>query len=264
MNDSLTALITNDDGIDSPGLHQLAAAAVAAGLNVIIAAPAEQASGSSAAITAAEDDGHIMVRPRQIESLSEVPAFAVEAAPALIALMGTQKAFGPASDLVLSGINHGANVGRAILHSGTVGAALTGSINGTRAMAVSLDVPLGSEPQNWDTAATLAARLIPLLLNQPEGTTLNLNVPDHSHQQLPEYRVASLAPFGAVQTTVTQDDQQSFRRSVIEVDTADEPNSDARLLSAGFATVTALNSLSEDGSSAVYRDIRSGVEGLSV
>lgn len=259
MNDSLTALITNDDGIDSPGLHHLAAAAVDAGLRVIIAAPAEQASGSSAAITAAEDGGQIIVRPREIESLSGIPAFAVDAAPALIALMATQGAFGPAPDLVLSGINHGANVGRAILHSGTVGAALTGSINGTRAMAVSLDVPLNSEPRHWETAGTLVTRLIPLLLEQPEGTILNLNVPDRSPEQLPKYRVAGLAPFGAVQTTVTQDGQQSFRRSIIEVETADEPDSDARLLSAGFVTVTALNSLSEDSSSPFYRDFRSDI-----
>lgn len=257
MTESITALITNDDGVDSPGLHHLAAAALEAGLNVIIAAPAEQSSGSSAAITAAEDEGRIMIEPRTVESLPAVPTYAVEAAPALIALMATQNAFGEAPDLVLSGINRGANVGRAILHSGTIGAALTGSINGTRAMAVSLDVPLNDQPQHWETAAALAGRLIPALLEQPEATTFNLNVPAQPPQRLPEFRAASLAPFGIVQTTVTEDHERNLRRSITEVDAEPDPHTDAHLLAAGYATVTALNSISEDRSSTIGRDLPS-------
>lgn len=257
MSEPITALVTNDDGVDSPGLHHLAAAALDAGLRVIIAAPAEQSSGSSAAITAAEDEGRIMIEPRTVESLPEVPTYAVDAAPALIALMATQNAFGEVPDLVLSGINHGANVGRVVLHSGTIGAALTGSINGTRAMAVSLDVPLNAQPQHWETAATLAGRLIPTLLKQPEATTFNLNVPRRPPERLPEFRAASLAPFGIVQTTVTEDDEQNLRRSIADVDLEPDSDTDAHLLAAGYATVTALNSISEDRSSTISRDLPS-------
>lgn len=258
MSDPITALITNDDGIDSPGLRHLAAAAVEAGLRVIVAAPAEQSSGSSAAITAAEDEGRILLEKREIAGLEGLPAYAVEAAPALIALMATQKAFGEVPDLVLSGINRGANVGQVILHSGTVGAALTGSINGTRAMAVSLDVPLDTEQPHWETASALAAGLIPFLLGQPEGTTLNLNVPAGPLEPLPDYRAASLASFGMVQTTVTQDEERHFRRSITEVTSAPDPGSDAHLLASGYATVTALKSVFEDPALTLSRDLPSG------
>lgn len=257
MSNATTALITNDDGLDSPGLHHLAAAGLEAGLRVIVAAPAEQSSGSSAAITAAEDEGRIMLRRQSVESLPGVSTYAVDAAPALIALMATQNAFGEVPDLVLSGINRGANVGRVILHSGTIGAALTGSINGTRAMAVSLDVAVEAQPQHWETAATLAGGLIPSLLRHPAGTTFNLNVPAQPPERLPEYRAASLAPFGIVQTTVTEDEEQNFRRSITELDSEPDPHTDAHLLTAGYATVTALNSISEDRSSTIYRDLAS-------
>ena len=68
----------------------------------------------------------------------------------------------PRPDLVLSGINHGANVGRAVLHSGTVGAALTAKINDTRALAVSLDVALHpTGERHWETVAGLVAPIEP-------------------------------------------------------------------------------------------------------
>jgi broad specificity polyphosphatase/5'/3'-nucleotidase SurE len=76
---------------------------------------------------------------------------------------------------VLSGINHGVNVGRSVLHSGTVGAALTASQLGISALAVSLRV--GAEPDPWESAADLAVALIPMLLAAPVRTVLNLNVP---------------------------------------------------------------------------------------
>lgn len=151
---SLTALITNDDGIDSPGLLHLAQAVVEAGLNVVVAAPASEFSGSSASITATEEDGRILFERRSLDGLDGVSAYVVQAAPALITLLAAHGTFGTAPDLVLSGINRGANIGRAILHSGTVGAALTGGVNGGKAMAVSLDVPLGTEPSGWAVAGT--------------------------------------------------------------------------------------------------------------
>ncbi|UYO97695.1 5'/3'-nucleotidase SurE [Microbacterium sp. M28] len=119
-------LVTNDDGIDAPGLHALAAAAVSAGFDVVVAAPAKQSSGSSASILAEEADGRIRIGRRELDGLDGIPAHAVHGGPGLIALIAARGAFGDPADLVLSGVNHGANVGRAILHSGTVGAALTG------------------------------------------------------------------------------------------------------------------------------------------
>ena len=80
------ALITNDDGIEAPGLHALAAAAVAAGLRVVVAAPAEEASGAGAAVTARRRDGHVPVTSHELPGLDGVPAYGVASAPAFIAL----------------------------------------------------------------------------------------------------------------------------------------------------------------------------------
>lgn len=251
MTTQLTALVTNDDGIDSPGLHHLAQAALDAGLDVVIAAPAVEASGSSASITATERDGRILLERRELEGFEGIPTFAVHAGPGLIALLGAHGTFGPVPDLVLSGINRGANIGRAILHSGTVGAALTGGVNTGKAMAVSQDVPLDSGQPDWTAAATLAGGLIPFLLEQPQGTVLNLNVPIAGAGQAPEYRVATLADFGVVQTTMAEEVEgydDSVRLAVSHPAGRPHPDSDAALLAQGYATVTAIRSVAEDPS----------------
>ena len=237
------ALITNDDGIDSPGLHVLALAAIAEGLEVFIAAPIRQSSGSSASIIAAEEDGRIQVERRQLPGLDGIPAYAVRGAPGLIALLAAHGAFTLVPDLVLSGINHGANVGRAILHSGTVGAALTGGLNGARALAVSLDVGIEPTVYEWDAAAHVTRGLIPFLLAQPPSTVLNLNVPNDP--RVPEVLEAHLAPFGIVQTTMTHADEHHVRLSVEDLPSTPEPGSDAALLAEGFATLTSIAPISQ-------------------
>jgi 5'-nucleotidase len=73
-------LVTNDDGIDTPGLHALAAAAAAAGHEVIAAAPVEESSGSGAALLAVEADGHIAMEEAAVSGTTA--AFAETATPA--------------------------------------------------------------------------------------------------------------------------------------------------------------------------------------
>ena len=238
----MRALITNDDGIDSPGLHALAIAAREHGLDVVVAAPARQSSGSSASITAAEDDGRIQIERRELPGLEGVEAFAVRGAPGLIALIASNGAFGEKPDLVLSGINHGANVGRAILHSGTVGAALTGGMGGAYGLAISLDV--GFEPTvfEWDAAARVTRTVLPLLLAQAPGTVLNLNVPNATATA--DVREATLAPFGIVQTTMHRDGDDHVRLAVEDLPNEPVPGSDAALLAEGYATLTSITAVS--------------------
>src|SRR5690606_20188339 len=88
------------------------------------------------------------------------------------------KAFGTVPDIVVSGVNRGAKMGRAILHSGTVGAALTAGVNGARGLAVSLDVGIDPEACHWNVASPFVLQLVPTLLDQPVGTVFNLNVPN--------------------------------------------------------------------------------------
>jgi 5'-nucleotidase len=238
-------LVTNDDGIDSPGLAALARCAVDLGWDTTVAAPATESSGTSAGLTAARDDRQVAVERRTLDGLPDVPTFAVAAHPGLIALMACHDGFGGRPDLVLSGVNRGGNIGRAILHSGTVGAALTGAINGARAVAISLDVPLEPDaPPHWHTAATAATALLPFAATCDPGTVLNVNVPDL--EEVGPLRWARLATYGRVRTKVTQLSEDSIEVGNVEVAGELEPGTDAALLAAGHVTVTALHSIHED------------------
>jgi len=236
------ALITNDDGIDAPGLHVLARMARDAGLDVTVAAPMRQSSGTSASIVAAEEDGRIAIERRELPELAGVPAFAVRGGPGLVALIAAHGAFGEPAELVLSGVNHGANVGRAILHSGTVGAALTGGLNGAWGVAVSLDVGMNPTEFHWDAAAAAALELLPFLLERPRGTVVNVNAPNApTNRGIVE---AALAPFGIVQTTLTERDAGHIRLAVEDLPNTPEPGSDAACLAAGWVTLTGLDPVS--------------------
>jgi len=143
-------------------------------------------------------------------------------------------AFGEPPDVVLSGINHGPNTGAAILHSGTVGAALTAVANGCRAMAVSLDA--GPEP-HWATAAEVAVDLLPLLTGP---FALNVNVPDVEAGFLRGIRRAHLAEFGMVQMTLRERGEGFVRMSLEQVGEVAEPGSDDGWLLDGYVAVTPL------------------------
>lgn len=108
----MRVLVTNDDGVEAPGIEALGRAALEAGLDVVVAAPAEQSSGASAAITANRRDGDTPVRRAELPGLPDVEAYAVEAQPAHIVLAAVRGWLDPVPDLVLSGVNHGADVGR--------------------------------------------------------------------------------------------------------------------------------------------------------
>lgn len=237
------ALITNDDGIDAPGLAALAVAARDAGLDVTVAAPARQSSGSSASIVAAEEDGRIAIERRELAGLDGVATFAVRGGPGLIALIAAHGAFGEPAELVLSGVNHGANVGRAILHSGTVGAALTGGLNGAWGAAVSLDVGMNPTEFHWDAAATATIGILPFLFDRPRGTVVNVNVPNAPRSR--GVVEAGLAPFGIVQTTLTEDGTDHIRLAVEDLPNTPEPGSDAALLAEGWITLTGLDPVSQ-------------------
>jgi 5'-nucleotidase len=229
-----TVLITNDDGIGAPGLAALAAAARRHGFDVVVAAPAREMSGMSAALRM---EGTTLHRTEA--------GFAVDATPASIVGLAARGAFGAPPDLVLSGINRGANVGIGILHSGTVGAVLTAANGGRRGLAVSLDVLLPggdlSEPPDaelpWSVAADVAAGLFDQVVAAPPGTILNLNVP--GRVPVAGLRTATLAPFGQVELVLTASSADTVQPGV-ERSRASAPGSDIDLLAEGFATVTAL------------------------
>jgi 5'-nucleotidase len=234
------ALVTNDDGIDSDGLRLLARAACQAGYDVVIVAPAAEASGSSAAMTATQHGGRIAIQPRRLAGLATVPAYSVQASPAFIAFMATREAFGRMPDILLSGINDGPNTGRAILHSGTVGAALTAATCGVRAAAFSLDTYGSAGDPQWQTAEAVATRMMDVIPGLPRGHVLNVNVPDLPLQQLRGIRQGPLAAAGAVQTSLVERAEHYLQVEMSGSAATPAPGTDAALLAAGYASVTAL------------------------
>jgi 5'-nucleotidase len=235
----MRALVTNDDGIHTTGLRTLAKVAVDAGLDVVVAAPHVEYSGSSASLTALEEDGRLVIHRQSLDGLDGLRVFGVEATPGFIAFAAAYGAFGPPPDLVLSGVNHGPNTGNAVLHSGTVGAALTARTHGASSLAVSCVAP---DPRNWDTAAEMARRSLTWLLDNAgdDPLTLSVNVPDLPLDQVQGLRTARLAAFGAVQADVGEAGEGYVTMTFSEVDEDPEPGTDAYLLGRGWATVTSL------------------------
>ncbi|ANZ35784.1 5'/3'-nucleotidase SurE [Lentzea guizhouensis] len=236
----MRALITNDDGIDSPGLLTLAEAAVALGFEVLVAAPAQQASGTSASVAAVGDTGRVVSERRELLGL-DVEAYAVAAHPGLISLIACHGGFGGKPDVVLSGVNLGANVGRAVLHSGTVGAALTAQVNDVSSLAVSLDVGLDGPEPLWHKAGEVVRVVLPLLEDMPAATVLSLNVPNIVDVQ--GLRWAELARFGTVQSRVDEVDEHEVELVAVYAEDSPAPGTDAALLGEGYATLTALLSV---------------------
>lgn len=235
----MRALVTNDDGIDSPGLAVLAGAARDAGYEVVVAAPARESSGASASLLGAEHDGRLVVESRQAPGVpDDVTSLAVRAAPALIAFVAAHGGFGPPPDLVLSGVNKGANTGNAVLHSGTVGAALSATTHGIRSVAVSLD---SADPQHWATARLVVDHAVAWVTRTPlEHRTLNVNVPDVAPDALRGLRQAPLASFGMVHARIHEADDRSLVLRYQGTERTTEPESDAGLLARGWATATLL------------------------
>lgn len=234
-----TALITNDDGIDSPGLVALAAAAHQEGLDVLVAAPSWDSSGASASLTGVRDDGRLVVEDRELRGV-DGPTFAVDASPALISLTALRGGFGPIPDIVLSGVNRGRNTGHAVLHSGTVGAALTAANDGVCGLAVSIDA---ADPRHWTTAIVHARHVLRWVLAHRPTVVINLNVPDLAAEEVRGLRTAPLARVGAVQTNVTDVREGYIQLTFDELETRPEVGTDAALLAEGWAVVSAIDPL---------------------
>ncbi len=117
-----------------------------------------------------------------IPGLAHVPTYGIDGPPALAVIVACIEGFGPRPDLVVSGINHGVNAGRSALHSGTVGATLTGAQFGLRGLAVS--IAWGDDPVPWETPVDLAVRMVPIMGEAPPATVLNLNVPAVTPERL--------------------------------------------------------------------------------
>ena len=160
-------LVTNDDGVRSPGLRALAEALVPLG-DVTVVAPAGETSAIGHALT--------LQRPLRLDDLGE-RWYAVDGTPTDCVNVAIVHVLGGPPDLVVSGINLGLNLGDDVTYSGTVSAALEGALFGVPAVAVSVDG--GRDDWHFGPAAGAALRVARQVLARrlPRRTLLNVNVP---------------------------------------------------------------------------------------
>ena len=165
----MNILLTNDDGVNAEGLQYLAEALRSGGkYRVTVIAPDINRSGISQALSLLNGPVKLARLGEDTFSCSGYPADCV-----IVALMG---ALPEKPDLVLSGINHGANLGTDIVYSGTVAAARQAGLAGIPAVALSL---VGSDPFHWDMAASWCAdNLEGLAAFWVKGTFVNVNIPN--------------------------------------------------------------------------------------
>ena len=239
----MRALVTNDDGVRSAGLLSLALAAASRGLEVTVVAPAFDASGSSASMTATASDGKVMVDTVSVDA--PVTVLGVQGPPAFIVRAAMYGAFGPPPDLVLSGVNRGLNTGRAVLHSGTVGAALTAANYGRSGLAVSADV---ADDDGWELDPDVVASAVDWIVRAPAGTVLNVNVPGGGGPERPEVRHTSLARCGVVQGSVSEVTRGFVPVTFADGDGEDDSgrDTDTAALAGGCVSVTAICALTEN------------------
>ena len=238
---TVRVVVTNDDGIQSPGISTLAAALVRAGYSVMVIAPDHDASGTGAALGQISKSHPVDFTRWNLEGV-DAPAYALAGPPALCVVAADREAFGSRPEVVVSGINAGLNPGRSALHSGTVGAALAAQNFGLKGLAVSLQ---SSGEWHWDTAADLAVDMMPTLLEGPPKSMLNLNVPGIPASEVRGVRWASLAEFGSIRSVVTHvtDDQIHFDYVSSGADFA--ADTDVATVQAGYAAITSLHGTSE-------------------
>src|SRR5499426_721843 len=158
-------LVTNDDGYFAEGLVTLADALEAVG-EVTVVAPASEQSATAHSLT--------LTRPLRARQISE-RRFTVDGTPTDCVLLALTKILPERPDIVVSGINHGANLGDDVTYSGTVAGALEASIFKLPGIAVSLN----AREDDFTHAAMFASELTQKVLKEglPEGTILNVNVP---------------------------------------------------------------------------------------
>lgn len=165
-------LLTNDDGIHAEGLAVLERIARTLSDDVWIVAPETDQSGLAHSLTLSE--------PLRLRQVSE-KHFALRGTPTDCVIMGIREVLDGKPDLVLSGVNAGANMADDVTYSGTIAGAIEGTLQGVRSLALSQAVRFdGTRTTPWNVAESHAPALIRQLMDidLPDGTFLNLNFPN--------------------------------------------------------------------------------------
>lgn len=233
-------LVTNDDGVQADGLFALQSALQTIG-SVTIVAPERQQSASGHAITL-----HKPLRLTETTLRDGTPALMSNGTPSDCATLGVLEAMSEGTDLVVSGINKGPNLGWDVHYSGTVSAAIEASVIGKPSFAVS--VASYDDPFHWQGAAQFAARFAQWLVAHPlpPYTIVNINVPNLPPEEIKGVRVTTQGRRQYVDRIEKRHDPQGrayywLGGSLAEEAAGAEPGSDVRAIADGCISLTPIH-----------------------
>lgn len=188
-------LVSNDDGVSAPGIVVLAQA-MQTFAEIEVVAPERNCSGASNSLT--------LRHPLRVKKMDN-GYYSVEGTPTDCVHLALTGFLTPHPDMVVSGINDGANLGDDILYSGTVAAAMEGRSLGYPALAISL---VGENVSHYDSAAEVTKLLVQRLSQQrlPSQTILNINVPDLPLNQIKGIQITRLGTRHMAEPTIQQED----------------------------------------------------------
>lgn len=194
----MRVLVSNDDGVDAPGIQALAAGLRAAGHEVLVVAPDRDRSGASNSLT--------LDAPIRVVQLDQA-TWKVHGTPTDCVHVAITGMLAMEPDIVVSGINNTANLGDDVIYSGTVAAAMEGRFLGLPAVAMSL-VTRDHHGQHYATAARAAVEIIARLRTDPlpADTILNVNVPDLPWEAIRGFETGRLGHRHRAEPCVRQDD----------------------------------------------------------
>lgn len=230
----MLVLVTNDDGISAPGIVALSSALEKLG-EVVVVAPDRERSAVGHALT--------LHHPLRVNRL-DARRFAIDGTPTDCVNLGIHSILRVKPDLVVSGINRGANLGDDITYSGTVSAALEATLMGIPAIAVSLATD--GDGTNYEAAAAFAVRLAEMVHRKglPTDTFLNVNVPDLSAEELRTPLVTSQGKRryeGLVVDKVDPRGRNYYWIGSVDLNFLDIEGSDFAAVSRGHISVTPLH-----------------------
>lgn len=225
-------LLSNDDGYFSPGIQALASE-LAKVADITVVAPERDRSGASNSLT--------LDRPLQLRRAAN-GFYYVNGTPSDCVHLAVTGMLDMVPDMVISGINHGANMGDDTVYSGTVAAATEGYLLGVPALAVSL---VGHSPTQFETAARLAREMVERLQRAPFGepVLLNMNVPDLPYDEVRGIRVTRLGkrhPAESVVRSVNPRGETIFWIGAVGGVADAGEGTDFRAIGEGFVSVTPL------------------------
>jgi len=194
-------LVSNDDGVDTPGIRTLARHLAVLG-QVTVVAPDRDRSGASNSLT--------LDAPLRVVPLGD-GFYRVAGTPTDCVHLALTGMLDDDPDIVVSGINNAANLGDDVIYSGTVAAAMEGRFLGLPAIAVSL-VTRNHQAQHFDTAARATVEIIQRLqaAQLPADTILNVNVPDVPWQQIRGFEATRLGNRHRSEKSVAQRDPRGY------------------------------------------------------